>query len=299
LNVKIEETREIYFREHVMKRRAILLLTVYYSLLFAFLPDLVPGRFAYPVDEAGWYHIDYPGSTSFPEEFLQLQDTRQRKRQLIDTLLPLVLKANEDILAQRRELKRMEKVPSLTAHDRKLIEDLASVYRVKHEDHRAMLEELLVKVDVLPASLVLAQAAIESGWGTSRFATEGNNVFGLRGPKGSGMTPGALAAGCSFSLSTFSDLQECINFYLWNINTRSEYESLRKIRTQAHVNYDPVELARGLESYSEIGNAYVDKVVGLIRDNNLTEYDLYRLKPVKEQRAALLTERILGSDSTS
>lgn len=273
-----------------MKRREIYLVAVFYIVLSLFLPDTLPGESAECADEVGGSLVEYASSITFPEDFSRIQDYRQRKQVVIDLLLPLVLKANEDILSQRKELQRIKlSRAGMSPENRQLIEDLAHVYHVDKGNHRAMLEELLVRVDVLPVSLVLAQAGIESGWGTSRFALKGNNMFGLRGPKGLGMKPGEGGQGCDFSLATFGDLQECISYYLWNINTHNEYERLRKLRTQKHIHYDPLVLAQGLNTYSEMGDAYVEKLVGVIRD--LKEYDSYRLKPVREQRTARLVIR--------
>lgn len=283
-----------------MKRKDICLLTILLTLLSAFLPDMIPGSLADRADEAGCSLVDYASAATFPEEFSRIHDPGQRKRVLINLLLPLVLKANEDIIAQRLEIQRIKRHRGpMEPGDRRFIEDLAQAYRVEKGDARDMLDELLVRVDVLPASLVLAQAALESGWGTSRFALQGNNVFGLRGPGGQGMTPGGRDPACGFSLSTFGNLQECISFYMWTINTHAEYDRLRKLRTREHTRYDPLLLARGLDGYSESGPAYVHKVVGMIRENNLREYDSYRLRGVKDQRTARISVKTLRSAGVS
>lgn len=283
-----------------MKIRDLVLLTVIFSVFCIFVPDMVPGKHTDRPDDIGCSLVDYSSTTTLPEDFPNIQDPKQRKQVLIDLLLPLVLKANESILAQRHELQRIEKSHSRpTPEDRQLIEELARAYLVEKGSHETMLGELLVRVDVLPASLVLAQAAIESGWGTSRFALKGNNVFGLRGPAGLGMIPGERNPGCGFSISTFGDLQECIDFYLWNINTRAEYERLRKLRTHEHTHYDPLLLAQGLDSYSEMGQAYVQKVVGMIRENNLKVYDSYRLKTGTDERTARISVKSFKPASVS
>ena len=93
------------------------------------------------------------------------------------------------------------------------------------------MQELLKRVNVLPVSLILAQAAIESGWGTSRFCLEGNNIFGLRTSSGYGMVPKGRRSEEEFTVSVFNDLQSCIDYYMWNINTNPQYEELRYIRS--------------------------------------------------------------------
>jgi Bax protein len=281
-----------------MMRREILLAALLLLVFAIFLPEMVPGRGAECADEISCSLVEYGSPTTFPEAFSRIQNPRERKQVLIDLLLPLVLKANDDILAQRKELERIRQAPgTMSPKDRQMVEDLARVYHVDRNSPREMLDELLVRVDVLPVSLVLAQAGIESGWGTSRFALQGNNVFGLRGPKGLGMAPGERTRGCDFSLATFGDLQECISYYLWNINTHNEYEQLRKLRTQKHIHYDPLVLAQGLNTYSEMGDAYVEKVVGVIRE--LQGYDSYRLRPMKEQRTARVIFKSSGRGDIS
>lgn len=240
---------------------------------------LIPARSPDIVEEDAHYLIEYDATTSVPEEIVRIGSGDERKTLLIETLLPLVLKANKEIMSQRDELVRIKKTSFyLTLKEIRFIEDLAVFYKVEAEDHRKMIDELLLKVDVLPTSLVIAQAAIESAWGTSRFALKGNNIFGIKTSSGNGMIPKDRRPEDTFTVSTFDDLQTCINFFIWNINTRPEYENLRHIRAKASFPYDSLELAKGLHLYSEIGYAYVDKVKSLIVQNDLRAYDSYRLK---------------------
>ncbi len=248
-------------------------------MLIIVMPVTVPSKSPYRVDEDVYKTVDFAQSASLPKEFLEIRDLDERKRVLIEILLPLVLKENEEILSQRAELLGIKRTSFyLTRNEMRFIKGLAVHCKVKQSDYRTMLDELITRVDVLPASLVLAQAAIESGWGTSRFALEGNNIFGIRNSKGAGMMPREVGPECSFSLSTFDTLQSCIRFYLWNINTHPEYEHLRKIRTRGCTPYNPIELAQGLNTYSEMGHKYVSKVVDTIEYNNLQTYDSYGLK---------------------
>lgn len=258
------------------------LLQFLFCTAFIIMPAMMPIQYPEHVDEYGYFFIDYACTTSFPKQFTKVKDIKERKQLLMDMLLPLVLKANEEVMAQRMELLKIKKTSFyLTIQEVRFIEELATYYRVEPGDHRAMLDELLVRVNVLPASLVLAQAAIESGWGTSRFALMGNNLFGLRGPRGNGMEPREVKSNGDFSLSTFVNLQSCISYYIWNINTHTEYKDLRQIRLHKTFPYDSTELAQGLTTYSEMGSTYVDKVVDLIDNNNLKAYDFYRLKTVE------------------
>jgi Bax protein len=272
-----------------MMTQKIAALKILICMLIIVMPVVVPSKSPYHTEENAYRTVDYTHSTSLPKEFMEIQDLDQRKRVLIETLLPLVLKANEEIIAERAELLRIKETSFyLTMKERRFIEDLAVHYKVDQSDYRTMLDELIIRVDVLPASLVLAQAAIESGWGTSRFALEGNNIFGIRNSRGLGMVPRERGSESSFALSTFDNLQSCIKFYIWNINTHPEYEHLRKIRTQGCVPYNPIDLAQGLNTYSEMGYAYVGKVVDTIEHYNLQSYDTYGSKR-EQAKISLMT----------
>ncbi|MBN2298115.1 MAG: glucosaminidase domain-containing protein [Deltaproteobacteria bacterium] len=223
--------------------------------------------------------MKYTYTPSIPDEFLEIQDAGERKQYLLTILLPLVLKANKEIESERRLVMRIKRTWLwLSKKEKRLLGKLAKKYKVDTGDYDAMVEELLMKVDVLPPSLVLAQAAIESGWGTSRFAVDGNNLFGLRTLSGEGMVPRQQDEGRVFKVSQFDDLQSSIDYYLWNINTHPKYEELRQIRSGSPYPYDPLLLAYGLRHYSEMGDEYVERLISLIEYNRLQDYDAVGLE---------------------
>lgn len=239
------------------------------------LPGMVPERSSARYTAS----IAYTHTQSIPQDFPDIRDVRARKQYLIDILLPLVLKANSKVAYVRTSLERIKKTSFWFSRKEKyLIEGLAKKYRVETGDYKTMVDELLMRVDVLPVSLVLSQAAIESGWGTSRFVLEGNNLFGLRTLSGDGMVPKERDQGKVFKVSRFKDLQSSIDYYLWTINTHPKYEELRQIRSTNSYPYDPALLAKGLRHYSQIGEEYVQMIIWLIEYNNLQEYDSYRLE---------------------
>jgi len=222
--------------------------------------------------------IKYEYTASLPDRLMRIRKVQERKQCLIEILLPMALQANESILKQRQVVEDYSRMlPRLTPDEREHLLAIASMYNVT-ADSTEIVQELLKRVDVLPVSLVLAQAAIESGWGTSRFSIEGNNIFGIRTPSGYGMIPVRRAANETFAVSEFDDLQSCIDYYLWNINTNPQYEELRHIRSLTEGPYDALALARGLRNYSEQGPEYVRKVEKLISCNSLKDYDEYRLQ---------------------
>ncbi|HHO76639.1 MAG TPA: hypothetical protein ENN05_09455 [Deltaproteobacteria bacterium] len=251
----------------------ILIISVILTILPGLIPQTTDPRYQFES------FVKYTYTPSIPDEFLDIYDAGARKQYLLTILLPMVLKTNAEVESERRSIERIKSTWLwLSRREELFLEQLAGKYKVETGDYDAMIEDLLVKVDVLPPSLILAQAAIESGWGTSRFAVDGNNLFGLRTPSGEGMVPRQQGEGMVFRVSRFEDLQSNIDYYLWNINTHHKYEELRGIRSGSAYPYDPVELAGGLRHYSEMGDEYVEKLVRIIEYNNLKDYDGYGLE---------------------
>ena len=141
------------------------------------------------------------------------------------------------------------------------------------EEH---VEKLLLRVDVVPASLVIAQAAKESGWGSSRFAREGNNFFGIWCfNRGCGMTPANRDAGRHHEVAMFNTVTEGVRYYVRTINSHNAYDKLRQIRAAARNNNQPFggeQLATGLLRYSERGVLYVNEIQSMIRYNRLHRF---------------------------
>ncbi len=231
---------------------------------------------------------------SFPAG-LDLLDSGSRKDTFIRALLPHVLHANELILAQRRTLGRiqgeMERGVSLPARDLVFLRDTAATYRMdeeleelRAEDAPAFIRSLLARVDVIPPSLVLAQAAKESAWGTSRFVLEGNNLFGQRVfTPGKGMAPLDADPEARFSVARYPTLGASVAAYMTNLNSLWAYEELRVIRAQMRAesrDIDSERLAHGLSRYSIQSDVYVAELIELIRHNRLKRFDRMRLFPV-------------------
>ena len=141
-------------------------------------------------------------------------------------------------------------------------------------------DTLLTRVDVVPASLVLAQGANESAWGTSRFAQEGKNLFGIWCYKeGCGIKPKRRNAGSSHEVRKFKTVQDGVKFYVHNINIGHAYDSLRELRAELRSDSERlsgVKLATGLSRYSERGLAYVEEIQSMIKHNELHEYNKVR-----------------------
>jgi len=208
-------------------------------------------------------------------DFRDFEAGPERKSVFFDFTGPLVREANAGVREDRQALLELAGEPELGWFDRRWLRDLAAEYRVEYE--RPVGEEtvdaLLLRVDTVPLSLALAQAAKESGWGTSRFAREGYNFFGeWCFQPGCGIVPGSRAPGRTHEVESFDTPFDSVFSYLHNLNTNRSYRELRKKRRDLREAGEPVtglSLAGGLSRYSERGEAYVKEVRSLIRSNDL------------------------------
>lgn len=218
---------------------------------------------------------------NLPRDLPDVKDVETRKTVFLKVALPLVLEANRHISGQR---KRVQLIADKTAAGERIPPDLqswlseiASRYRVPPD----RLDLLLRRVDVVPPSLVLAQAAAESGWGTSRFALEGNAIFGQwTSEDGKGLVPLDRPEGRTYKVRAFDRLIDSFQSYLLNLNTHRAYKGFRIKREQmrnAGEALDGYELAETLVAYSELGQEYVDLLQTIMRVNRLSPFDDARL----------------------
>jgi Bax protein len=216
---------------------------------------------------------------------------RKKKVTFLYGLIPMVLAVNEEVMLERKrfdELSAKQKAGKPWSQaERDWLHALAAHYGVEGKiDAPATLDELMMRVDLMPASLVLAQAAVESGWGTSRFAAKGSALFGQWTYDGSGMTPKKqrTASKGDYKIRAFAMPKDSIRAYLLNINTHQTYAALRQHRRDLRKQGEPLTgdaLASGLLNYSERGQAYVDELRALIHRNRLEEADFVTLRHMK------------------
>lgn len=210
-----------------------------------------------------------------PPDFPALSAGDPRKQAFFDYLLPLIDKANSEIASQRAELEAIAQLDELSGRALRRLERLAAAYGLDPADKQphALLAETLLRVDEIPPSLILAQAAKESGWGTSRFAVTGSNFFGQRcWEAGCGVTPEQRPAGATFEVASFRDPYESLQSYLRNLNTHPEYATLRAARRTARAEGTQASgllLAEHLGAYSERRQAYIDDIKTIITANRL------------------------------
>ena len=218
-----------------------------------------------------------------PPNFAGIVNANQRKEAFYAYILPKIHKANLEVVKERHWLSSMAnklvegEVLSETQLDE--LKRFESRYALKNQQKAvaARVGELLLRVDIVPASLIVAQAAKESGWGTSRFAVDGNNFFGIWCfNRGCGLTPLRRDSGRGHEVATFDSVAQGVRYYVRTINTHVAYDELRRLRREARsqkVSIEGERLATGLLRYSERGLPYVEEVKSMIRSNKMQRFN--------------------------
>lgn len=211
-------------------------------------------------------------------DFSTYRDTTEKKAAFFSFLYPRIVLANSRILIEREYLQSLSGKESLTKSELTWLKTQAERLRVDEEPGSPdMFRRLEYRLDVIPPSLVMAQAANESAWGTSRFARRGNNLFGQWCfSKGCGIVPQSRVEGASHEVASFNSPYVSVRSYIQNLNRHPAYQKLRDVRREARTKGDypsGSSLAAGLIDYSERGEEYVKEIRSMIRHNNLTYYD--------------------------
>ncbi|SFV64075.1 BAX protein [hydrothermal vent metagenome] len=193
--------------------------------------------------------------------FEKIQTVKERKEVFFKYLLPIIKKENKRIMQLRKKIQ--------TTNNKQWLKKITKKYYAKNK------EDLLSRVNYIPVSLVLAQAANESNWGRSRFAKYYNNFFGLWCfEKGCGVVPKNRNNNKKHEVAIFSSLQEAVSSYMLTLNRHNSYQKLRDIRlTFNNKTLNGSKLAEGLEKYSGIGHNYIKSLKDIIRVNKLSRFD--------------------------
>ena len=215
---------------------------------------------------------------------IKVSSVQDRKREFIANLLPIVRSANQDIIEKRNIIFIIEKKiksNDLNVLEAAILKKLFNEYKVKNND----LAELKKRIDIVPVSLAIAQAAIESGWGTSRFAQEGNAYFGQKiiGIKADGIKPSG-SENPLIKVRIFENLNDSVEAYLNNLNTHFAYKNFRKSRNELRSLGKTLEgkiLSNELKKYSELGNEYIYNIQKIIEKNNLSKFDFIEYTSVQ------------------
>ena len=216
--------------------------------------------------------------TLLPQEIKMIENSKKRKEFFIQIVLPLIIKENNNIKLDRKTLFTIINKSNNTNSEKNWLEKKYKQYGIKSKD----LSTLKIRMDEIPVSLAIAQAAKETGWGTSRFAQEGNALFGQWTWSGEGLKPKEAKEGESHKVMKFNILQASVRAYQRNLNTHSTYKDFRKARAKlrdANKPLDSLELSKYLNKYAETGNQYVEVLQKIIKQNNLQDFDDAKLLP--------------------
>jgi Bax protein len=267
--------------------RALFLLS-FIILTAATFSDRRPIPLAVNIPDSGMLSVEIVNTDPLVElpvlpDFDAFNDVDARKEAFFGFLTDFVEGENARIMDTREKLLPLNAVVAqdfpLSAPERKILHGIAVDYRLDPEtvSEADLVRELMLRVDIIPTSLVLAQAANESAWGTSRFAREGNNIFGQWCfDEGCGLVPERRAYNASHEVRAFDSVESSVRAYFSNINTNQTYSYLRELRADMRARGEPLNslvLAHGLSRYSERGHAYVNELQSIIRFNGLSNLD--------------------------
>ncbi len=214
--------------------------------------------------------------TQFPRDLDNLQSVQLKKETFIKIVLPLVVAENEKILDDREKLKTLIKKKFTTDTEKQWLRQKLLEYKVKKSD----LKELMFRMDMIPVSIALAQAAKESGWGTSRFALEGNAIFGQWTWDGQGIAPLKRDGDKNHKILKFPILRASVKAYKNNLNTHKSYLKFREKRSQlrnSNKNITGLSLTSTLKNYAQTGSEYTKILNQIITQNRLSDFELVRL----------------------
>ena len=225
--------------------------------------------------------------TLLPNEIKQIENIKKRKNLFIKIILPLVIKENNNIKIDRKKLFSVLNKSKNTKNDNRWLKSKFKQYGVMNKD----LSTLKIRMDEVPVSMAIAQAAKETGWGTSRFAQEGNALFGQWTWSGEGLRPAGADDNSTHKVMKFRVLQASVKAYQRNLNTHSSYREFRGARAELRSQgkkLDSLILCEYLDKYAETGKEYVKILQQIIRQNSLEDFDDAKLLPSSIELESLI-----------
>jgi Bax protein len=242
----------------------------------------------YNLDDVRKKKLVKPISLSLlPAEIKKIENISKRKELFIQIILPLVIKENTSIKIERKKLFSILNKSKNSGKEKKWLENKFKQYGVINKD----LSTLKVRMDEIPVSMAIAQAAKETGWGTSRFAQEGNALFGQWTWLGDGIKPAGADNNSTHKVMKFKVLQASVKAYHRNLNTHSSYREFRSARAELRDRRKPLDsmiLTEYLDKYAETGKEYVKILQKIIRQNNLSDFDDAKLLPSSIELQSLI-----------
>jgi len=225
--------------------------------------------------------------TKLPKDIKSLGNTKQKRELFIKIVLPLILDENEKIKNDRDRLFQILRKNFNTSGEKVWLKRRFREYKIDDKD----LSKLKMRMDIIPVSIALAQAANESGWGTSRFALEGNALFGQWTWSKKGISPKNKDPDSSHKILQFQVLKASVKAYKNNLNTHNAYKEFREVRAQLRENNEDInglKLTQYLKNYASIGEKYVRILEDIIEKNSLTDFDKANLLPIKQKKGVSL-----------
>ena len=225
--------------------------------------------------------------TLLPQQIKSIENIKKRKNLFIQIVLPLILKENNYIKLDRKKLFSILNKSNNTLLEKKWLEKKFKQYGITNKD----VSTLKIRMDEIPTSIAIAQAAKETGWGTSRFAQEGNALFGQWTWSGDGIKPAGSDENENHKVMKFKVLQASVRAYQRNLNTHSSYKDFRKARAQLRDENKPLDsliLTEYLDKYAETGKAYVKILQLIIKQNKLKDFDDAKLLPSSIELESLI-----------
>ena len=225
--------------------------------------------------------------TKLPRDLNALGNTKKKRELFIKIVLPLILHENNKITEDRKKLFKILGKNFNTAGERVWLKRRFKEYKIDDGD----LSKLKMRMDIIPVSLALAQAANESGWGTSRFALEGNALFGQWTWSKKGITPKNKDPNKSHKVLQFQVLKASVRAYKNNLNTHNAYKEFREARAKLRQEDKKIiglELSKYIKNYASIGEKYVEIIDDIIERNSLTDFDKATLLPTNLKRGVAL-----------
>jgi len=215
--------------------------------------------------------------TQFPKDLDEIQNVQLKKETFIKIVLPLIVAENEKILDDRFKLKNIVSKKITTDQEKQWLRQKFLEYKVKKSD----IEELKIRMDIIPVSIALAQAAKESGWGTSRFALEGNAIFGQWTWNGKGIEPLLKDKSKNHKILRFPILRASVKAYKNNLNTHKSYVKFREKRKNLRNKNKKIHglvLSKTLDNYAETGSEYTKILAQIIVQNRLMDFEPVKLE---------------------
>ena len=222
-----------------------------------------------------------------PKEIVKIENAKKRKDLFIQIILPLVIDENNSIKLDRINLFSILNKSKNTKTEQEWLNIKFKQYGVVNKD----LSTLKIRMDEVPVSMAIAQAAKETGWGTSRFAQEGNALFGQWTWSGEGIKPADAEDDSTHKVMRFKVLQASVKAYQRNLNTHSSYKDFRNARAELRdegKKLDSMILTEYLDKYAETGKEYVKILQQIIRQNDLTDFDDAKLMPSSKDLESLI-----------